>query len=78
MDKKIIAILCLNFLLNWPYDKGPSIGSHIKTCGAQLVEHLTVWGSKGCHIETHLLWSICTVVSLSKTLYLLLSTGSTQ
>ena len=35
------------------------------------------WGLKGCKFETHCKRSHC-VLSLSKTLYLLLSTGSTQ
>ena len=35
------------------------------------------WGSKGCKLETHCRRSNC-VVFLSKTLYLLHSTGSTQ
>ena len=35
------------------------------------------WGSKGCLFETHRRQNHC-VVSFSKTLYLLLSTGLTQ
>ena len=35
------------------------------------------WGSKGCYFESHCRLSH-SVVSLSKTLYLLLSSGSTQ
>ena len=35
------------------------------------------WVLKGCYFKAHRWWSHC-VVSLSKTLYLLFSTGSTQ
>ena len=35
------------------------------------------WGSNGCRFDAHRWWSHC-VVSLSKTLYSLLSIGSTQ
>ena len=48
-----------------------------KVEGSGSVGRALDWGLKGCWFEPHHWWCHC-VVSLSKTLYPLLSTGSTQ
>ena len=45
--------------------------------GAQWLGRVLHWGSKGCYLKTRRRLSHC-AVSLSKTFYLLLCTGSTQ